>query len=93
MGINIPATKTRPPVAKQSGRCARALNPHREPSMSYDVHAPNYYKVFHVHSFAFSFQDTSSDEVEAGAEISELVNYIQPVHFHSFEISESKLLR
>ena len=25
MGINIPATKTRPPVAKQSGQCARAL--------------------------------------------------------------------
>lgn len=28
--------------------------------------------------------------MEAGAEISELVNYIQPVHFHSFEQSESK---
>ncbi|KAF2361492.1 Phospholipase C phosphatidylinositol-specific Y domain [Trinorchestia longiramus] len=35
-------------------------------------------------------KDTSSEEVEAGAEISELVNYIQPVHFHSFEVSEKR---
>lgn len=30
-------------------------------------------------------------ETEAGAEISALVNYVQPVHFSSFENSESKL--
>lgn len=29
-------------------------------------------------------------ETEAGAEISALVNYVQPVHFSSFEMSESK---
>lgn len=29
-------------------------------------------------------------ETEAGAEISALVNYVQPVHFSSFENSESK---
>lgn len=29
-------------------------------------------------------------ESEAGAEISALVNYVQPVHFSSFEASESK---
>lgn len=28
-------------------------------------------------------------ETEAGAEISALVNYVQPVHFSSFENSES----
>lgn len=28
-------------------------------------------------------------ETEAGAEISALVNYVQPVHFSSFEASES----
>lgn len=32
-----------------------------------------------------------SKETEAGAEISALVNYIQPVHFNSFEYAESKL--
>lgn len=31
-------------------------------------------------------------ESEAGAEISALVNYVQPVHFTSFEASESKFL-
>lgn len=31
-------------------------------------------------------------ETEAGAEISALVNYVQPVHFISFENSESKYL-
>lgn len=30
-------------------------------------------------------------ESEAGAEISALVNYVQPVHFTSFEASESKI--
>lgn len=30
-------------------------------------------------------------ETEAGAEISALVNYVQPVHFSSFENAESKL--
>lgn len=29
-------------------------------------------------------------ESEAGAEISALVNYVQPVHFTSFEVSESQ---
>lgn len=31
-------------------------------------------------------------ETEAGAEISALVNYVQPVHFSSFENSESEFL-
>ncbi|XP_047503009.1 1-phosphatidylinositol 4,5-bisphosphate phosphodiesterase classes I and II-like [Penaeus chinensis] len=30
---------------------------------------------------------TANAEEEAGAEISALVNYVQPVHFHSFEVS------
>lgn len=32
----------------------------------------------------------AAKETEAGAEISALVNYIQPVHFTSFEAAESK---
>jgi phosphatidylinositol phospholipase C beta len=32
----------------------------------------------------------NAKETEAGAEISALVNYVQPVHFNSFENSESK---
>lgn len=32
----------------------------------------------------------SARESEAGAEISALVNYVQPVHFVSFEVAESK---
>lgn len=32
---------------------------------------------------------TSAKETEAGAEISALVNYVQPVHFNSFESAES----
>lgn len=31
---------------------------------------------------------TAGKETEAGAEISALVNYIQPIHFHSFEHAE-----
>lgn len=34
----------------------------------------------------------TAKETEAVAEISALVNYVQPVHFTSFEISESKSL-
>ncbi|CAB0007541.1 unnamed protein product [Nesidiocoris tenuis] len=34
--------------------------------------------------------DKSAKETEAGAEISALVNYVQPVHFVSFEITEKK---
>lgn len=33
---------------------------------------------------------TKGTETEAGAEISALVNYVQPVHFSSFENAESK---
>ncbi|XP_052106026.1 1-phosphatidylinositol 4,5-bisphosphate phosphodiesterase classes I and II-like isoform X4 [Mytilus californianus] len=33
---------------------------------------------------------TAGREAEAGLEMSELVNYIQPVHFHSFDTSEKK---
>lgn len=33
----------------------------------------------------------TANETEAGAEISALVNYIQPVHFSSFETATSKL--
>ncbi|XP_076099356.1 1-phosphatidylinositol 4,5-bisphosphate phosphodiesterase classes I and II-like isoform X4 [Mytilus galloprovincialis] len=33
---------------------------------------------------------TAGREAEAGLEMSELVNYIQPVHFHSFDMSEKK---
>lgn len=35
---------------------------------------------------------SAAKESEAGAEISALVNYVQPVHFSSFENSESKYL-
>lgn len=35
-------------------------------------------------------QGTAGSEAEAGMEMSALVNYIQPVHFHSFELSESE---
>jgi len=31
----------------------------------------------------------AAKETEAGAEISALVNYVQPVHFNSFESAES----
>ena len=33
---------------------------------------------------------STAKETEAGAEISALVNYVQPVHFSSFESAESK---
>ena len=33
--------------------------------------------------------EKAQKETEAGAEISALVNYVQPVHFSSFENSES----
>lgn len=32
---------------------------------------------------------SSTKETEAGAEISALVNYVQPVHFNSFESAKS----
>lgn len=32
---------------------------------------------------------SSRKETEAGAEISALVNYVQPIHFVSFEVAES----
>ena len=35
-------------------------------------------------------QGTAGKEAEAALEMSALVNYIQPVHFHSFDASESK---
>ena len=34
---------------------------------------------------------TAGKETEAGAEISALVNYVQPIHFHSFEHAERML--
>ncbi|XP_053374625.1 1-phosphatidylinositol 4,5-bisphosphate phosphodiesterase beta-1-like isoform X2 [Mercenaria mercenaria] len=36
------------------------------------------------------YMGTAGSEAEAGMEMSELVNYVQPVHFHSFDISEKK---
>lgn len=33
---------------------------------------------------------TAGSEAEAGMEMSALVNYVQPVHFHSFDVSEKK---
>lgn len=35
---------------------------------------------------------TAGKETEAGAEISALVNYVQPIHFHSFEHAERTFL-
>ena len=35
-------------------------------------------------------QGTAGQEAEAGMEMSALVNYIQPTHFHSFELADSK---
>lgn len=37
-------------------------------------------------------EESKTKESEAGAEISELVNYVQPVHFVSFDESESKCI-
>lgn len=34
-------------------------------------------------------EKAAAKETEAGAEISALVNYVQPVHFNSFESAES----
>ena len=34
--------------------------------------------------------EKAQKETEAGAEISALVNYVQPIHFSSFENAESK---
>jgi len=36
-------------------------------------------------------QGTAGSEAEAGMEMSALVNYVQPVHFHSFDLSESEI--
>ena len=36
---------------------------------------------------------TAGKETEAGAEISALVNYVQPIHFHSFEHAESTVFQ
>ena len=38
-----------------------------------------------------SDKGTAGKESEAGAEISALVNYIQPIHFTSFDISKGML--
>ena len=38
----------------------------------------------------YDVQGTAGQEAEAGMEMSELVNYVQPVHFHSFDHAESK---
>jgi phosphatidylinositol phospholipase C beta len=40
---------------------------------------------------AVSDKAAAAKETEAGAEISALVNYVQPVHFSSFESAESKI--
>lgn len=45
--------------------------------------------LFDVEIFLPQEQGGDAEE-EAGAEISALVNYVQPVHFHSFEASESE---
>ena len=37
-----------------------------------------------------TLQGTAGKEAEAAMEMSALVNYIQPIHFHSFESSESE---
>lgn len=37
--------------------------------------------------------EKAQKETEAGAEISALVNYVQPIHFSSFENAESKYIR
>lgn len=39
---------------------------------------------------SFHNQGTAGQEAEAGAEMSALVNYLQPVHFHSFDNADSK---
>ena len=39
-----------------------------------------------------SDKGTAGKESEAGAELSALVNYVQPVHFYSFENSKSKFV-
>lgn len=37
-------------------------------------------------------QGTAGKEASAAMEMSLLVNYIQPVHFHSFDASESEYI-
>src|SRR5215211_4370938 len=39
-----------------------------------------------------SDKGTAGKESEAGAELSALVNYVQPVHFYSFENSKSEFI-
>lgn len=40
----------------------------------------------------FLLQGTAGQEAEAGMEMSALVNYIQPTHFHTFEIADSEYM-
>ena len=44
----------------------------------------------YILTYLMCFQGTAGQEAEAGMEMSALVNYVQPVHFHSFETAESK---
>lgn len=39
--------------------------------------------------FYFSLKEEEEEEVEAQQELSELVNYFQPVHFKGFDKAES----
>ena len=46
--------------------------------------------ILYFHNLSFQGDE---DEVESENVLSDLVNYIQPVHFKSFEHSESKNIR
>ena len=47
-------------------------------------------KIIKNSSMVITIASTAGQEAEAGMEMSALVNYVQPVHFHSFDHAESK---
>ncbi len=50
----------------------------------------------HLPHLSFFKQENTEEElveVEADVELSALVNYIQPVHFHGFEFAEGMIIR
>ena len=52
-------------------------------------------QMYRLHLSSFQQENTEEElvEVEADVELSALVNYIQPVHFHGFEFAEGMTIR
>lgn len=61
-----------------------------EDSDTDDESAPNEPGSDLKQDIAVSDSGTAAKEAEAGDELSSLVNYVTPVHFHSFEVSEKR---